>query len=155
MPDSLQPHELQHTGLPCPSLSLGVCSDSSPLNQWCYLTISSSAAFSFHLEFFPASVSFPLSRFFTSGGQIIGGSASASVLPKGIQDWFTLILTGLISLLSKGLSRVFSSTIVQKHQLLSTLPSLLSGSHIHTWLLERPYPWLYIRTPVGKVVFAF
>ena len=138
MPDSLQPHELQHTELPCPSLSLGVCSDLSPLNQWCYLTISSSAAFSFDLEFFPASVSFSLSQFFASGGQIIGGSASASVLPKGIQDWFTLILTGLISLLSKGLSRVFSSTIVQKHQLLSTLPSLLSSSHIHTWLLEKP-----------------
>ena len=96
MPYSLQPHELQHTRLPCPSLSLGVCSDSSPLNQWCYLTISSSAAFSFHLQFFPASGSFPLNLFFASGGQIIGGSASASVLPKDIQDRFTLILTGLI-----------------------------------------------------------
>ena len=110
---TLRPHGLEHTRLPCPSLSPGVCSDSYPLSQWCYLTISSSAAlFSFCLQSFPASGSFPMSRVFTSGGQNIGASASASVLPMNIQGWFPLGLTGLISLLSKGLSRVFSSTIM-------------------------------------------
>ena len=110
---TLWPHGLEHTRLPCPSLSPGVCSDSYPLSQWCYLTISSSVAlFSFCLQSFPASGSFPMSRVFTSGGQSIGASASASVLPMNIQGWFPLGLTGLISLLSKGLSRVFSSTIM-------------------------------------------
>ena len=110
---TLQPHGLEHIRLPCPSLSPGVCSDSYPLSHWCYLTISSSAAlFSFCLQSFPASGSFPMSRLFTSGGQSTGASASASVLPMNIQGWFPLGLTGLISLLSKGLSRVFSSTIM-------------------------------------------
>ena len=113
--------------------------NSCPLNWWCYLTISSSAAsFSFCLQSFPASGSFPMNWLFTSGGQRIGASASASVLPTNIQDWFPLGWTGLISLLSKGLSRVFSNTTVQKHQFFGAQLSLLSNSHIHTWLLEKP-----------------
>ena len=102
---------LQHASLPCPSLSPGVCSGSCPLSWWWYPTISSSATpFSFCLQSFPGSGSFPLSQPFTSGGQSIGASASASVLPRNIQDWFPLGWTGLISLQSKGLSRVFSNT---------------------------------------------
>ena len=111
MSDSLQPHGLQHTRLLCPSLPPGVCSNSCPVSRWCHLTISSSATlFSFCLQSFPASGSFPVSWLFESGGQTIGASASSSVLPMNIQDWFPLGLTGLISLLSKGLSRVFFST---------------------------------------------
>ena len=118
---------------------LGVCSDSLPLSQWCYRTISSSITpFFFCLQSFPASGSFPMSWLFTSGGQMIGASASASVLPMNIQDWFPLGLTGWISLKSKGLSRVFSSTTVWKHQFFSTQPLLGSNSHIHMWLLEKP-----------------
>ena len=108
--DSLWAHGLQHTRLPCPSLSPGVCCNSCPLNSWCYLTISSTAAlFSFCFQSFPASGSFPVSQLFPSGGQCIGGSALASVLLVNIQGWFPLGLTGLISLQSKGLSRVFSN----------------------------------------------
>ena len=92
----------------------------------------------FCLQSSQASGSFPMSQQFASGGQSTGASASASVLPKSIQNWFPLRLTTLISLLSKGLSRVFSSTTVQKHQFSGTLPSLLSSSYICTWLLERP-----------------
>ena len=138
--DSLWPHGLQYTRLPCPSVSLGVCSNSWPLSQWCYVTISSSTAmpFSFCLQSFPASESFPVSRLFASGGQSIGVSASASVLPMNIQDWFPLQLTGLISLQSKGVSGVFSNTTVRKHQFLSAQLSLHSNSHIHMWLLEKP-----------------
>ena len=137
--DYSQSHGLQHTRLPCPSPSPGACSDSCPLSQWYHPTISSSVVpFSSHLQAFPASGSFPMSQFFASGGQSIGVSASASVLPMNIQDWFPLGLTDWISLLSKGLSRVFSSTTVQKHQFFSTPPSLWSNSHIHTWLLEKP-----------------
>ena len=111
--DSLQPHGLQHARLPCPSLSLRVYSNSCPLSQWCHPAISSSVTpFSSCLQSFPASGSFPISQFFASGGQSIGASASASVLPVNIQDWFPLRLTGLISLQSKGLSRVFSNTTV-------------------------------------------
>ena len=94
--------------------------------------------FSSCLQSFPASGSFPMSWLFASGGQSIGASASASVLPVNIQDWFHLGLTSLISLQSKGLSRVFSNTTVQKHKLFGTQPSLWSNSHIHTWLLEKP-----------------
>ena len=104
---------LQHTRLPCPSLSPGVCSDSCPLSQWCHPTISSSAAF-FCLQSFPASGSFPMSQLFASGSQSIRASASTSFLPMNIQGWYLLGLTGLISLMSKGLSRVFSNTTVQK-----------------------------------------
>ena len=144
MSNSLQPHGLQHTRLPCPSLSPGVFSNSCLLSQWCSLTNSSSAApFSFCLHSFPASESFPVNQQFASGVSI-GASASASVLPVTIQGWFPLGLTGLISLLSKGLWRVFSSTTVQKHQFFSAQLSLWSNSHICTWLLEKPYFWLYI-----------
>ena len=125
--------------LPCPSLSLGVCSNSCPLSQWCHPNIScSDAFFSSCPQSFPASGSFLMSKLFTSGGQSIGVSASASVLPINIQDWFLLGLTSLISLLSKGLSRVFSSTTIQNHQFFGTWPSLWSNSHICTWLLEKP-----------------
>ena len=111
---------------------------SCPLSRWCYLTISSSAApFSFYLQSFPASGSFPMSQFFTSSGQSIQASASASDLPVNIQDWFSLRSTCLISLQSNGLSRVFSSTI-WKHQFFGTQLSLWSNSYIHTWLLEKP-----------------
>ena len=107
---------LHHARLPCPPPSLGVCSNSLPLTRWCHPTTSSSVTpFSSGLQSFPALESFPVIRFFTSGGQIIGASASASVLPMNIQDWFPLGWTGLISLWSEGLSRVFSSTTVQKH----------------------------------------
>ena len=113
MSDSLWPHGLQYTRLPCSSLSPAVCSNSLPLSQWCHPTISSSVVpFSSCLQSFPASGSFPLSQLFTSHGQRIGVSASTSVLPMNIRDWFPLGLTGLISFLSKGLSRVFSSTTV-------------------------------------------
>ena len=121
MSDSLQPHELQPARFLCPSLSPGVCSNSCPLSRWHYLTISSSTApISFHLQSFSASGSFPVSRLFTSGGQNTGASASASVLLMNIQGWFPLGLTGLISLKSTELSRVFSSTIIWKHQFFST-----------------------------------
>ena len=129
------PHGLQHARLPCPPP--GACSNSCPSSWWCHPTILSSFVhFSSYLQFFPASGSFLMSWLFASGGQSIGASASASasVLPMNIQDGF-LELTGLISLLSKGLSRVFSNTTAQKHQFFSTQLSLWSSSHIHTWLL--------------------
>ena len=136
--DSLQPHGLQHTRPPCPSPTPGVYSNSCPLSQWCHPTISSSVVpFSSCLQSFPASGSFQISQFFTSGGQSIGVSASASVLPINIQDWFPLGWTGLISLQSKGLSRVSSNTTVQKHQFFSAQHSSQSNSHIHTWLLDH------------------
>ena len=117
MSNSLRHPGLQHARLPCPSLSPGVYSVSCPLNQWCYLTISSSAApFSFCLQSFLASGSFLMSRLFASGGKGIGASASVSVLPMNIQGWFPFGWTGWISLLPKELSRVISSTTVQKHQ---------------------------------------
>ena len=111
----LWPHRLQHARLPCPSPSPGVCLNSCPLSQWCHPTISSSFVPFSWLQSFPASGSLPVSQLFTSGGQNIGASASESVLPMNIQDWFPLGLTGLISLLSKGLSRVFSHITVKKH----------------------------------------
>ena len=138
MSGSLRPHGLQHVRLPCASLSPRVCSDSYPLSRWWHPTISSSALpLSSCPQSFSASGSFPMSQFFTSGGQSIGVSASASVLPMDIQDWFPLGLTGLISLLSTGLSRVFFDTKVQKHHLFGSKPSLWSNSDIHTWLLEK------------------
>ena len=121
MSDSLQPHELQHTRPPCTSPTPGTYSNSCPLSQWCHPTISSSVVpFSSRLQSFPASESFQMSQLFASGGQSIGVSASTSVLPMNIQCWFPLGWTGWISLLSKGLSRVFSNTTVQKHQFFST-----------------------------------
>ena len=113
--DSLRSHGLQHARLPCLSPSPGVCSNSHPLSQWCHPTILSSVTPFSCPQYCPASGSFLMSQFFASGGQSIGVSASASVLPMNIQGWFPLGLTGLISLLSKVLSRVFSSTIIQKH----------------------------------------
>ena len=117
MSNSLWLHGLQQARFLCPSPFHRDCSNSCPLSQWCHPTISFSVAlFSFCPQTFPALGSFPMSRLFASGGQRIGASASAPVLPMNIQDWFLLVLTGLISLLSKGLSRVFSSTTVWKHQ---------------------------------------
>ena len=117
MSDYLQPHGLQHARPPCPSPNPGVYSNSCALSWWCHPTISSSVIhFSSCLHSSPASGSFQMSQFFTSGGQSIGASASTSVLPMNIQDWFHLGWTGLISLQSKGLSRIFSNTTVQKHQ---------------------------------------
>ena len=137
--DSLRPHGLQHARLPCRLPIFGACSNSCPSNHWCHPTTSSSVVpFSSCLQSFPASGSFPMSQFFASGGQSIGTLASASVLPMNIQDWFPLGWTGLISLKSKGLSRVFYNSTVQKHQFFSTQLSFWSNSHIHTWLLEKP-----------------
>ena len=136
--DFLWPHGLQHTRLPCPSPSPGVCSNSWPLSQWCHPTISSIIIpFSFCLQSLPASGSFPMSQFLASGGQSIGVSASASVLPMNTQDWSPSGWTGWISLQSKRLSRIFSNTTVQKH-LVSAQLSLWSNSHIHTWPMEKP-----------------
>ena len=139
MSNSLWPHRLQHTSLPRPSPTPRACSNSCPSSRWCHPTISSSVIpFSSCPQSFPASGSFPMSQFFSAGCQSIGVSASASVLPMNIQDWFSLGLTDWISFLSKGLSRVFSSTTVQKYQFFGTQLSLWSNSHIHTWLLEKP-----------------
>ena len=139
MSDSWRPHGLQHTRPPCLSSIPGVYSDSSPSSQWYHPTTSSSAIpFSSHLQCFPASGSFQMSQLFASGTQMIGVSASASVLPMTVQDWFPLGLTGFISLLSKEFSRVFSSTNSSKASIFhcSTL-FFVQLSH-HTWLLEKP-----------------
>ena len=137
--NSLRLHGLQHARLTCPSPTPRACLKSYPSSQWCHPTILSSVVlFSSHLQSFPASGSSPMSPLFTWGSQSIGVSASASFLPMNIQDWFPLELTGWISLQSKGLSRVFSSTTVQKHQFFSAQLSLWSNSHIHTWPLEIP-----------------
>ena len=138
MSDSLQPHGLQDARLPCPSPIHRACSNSCPSGQWCHATISSSVSPFSCLQSFPTSGSFLKSQFFISGGQSIGASASASVLPMNIQDWFPLGLTSWISLQSRGLSRVFSNTTVQKHQFFGAQPSLWFNSHIHAWLLEKP-----------------
>ena len=117
---------------------------SCPSNSWYHPTISSSVnLFSFWLQSFPASGYFLMSWLFASSGQSMGASTSTSVLPVNIQDWFSLGLTGVIILLFKGLSRVFSNTTAQKHQFFGTQPSLLSNSYIHTWLLEKSQLWLY------------
>ena len=143
--DSLGPHALQHARLPCPSLSPRVCSDSCPLSQWCHPTISFSAIpFSFSLQSFPASVSFPMSHFFTSGGQSIG--VSVSVLPMNIQDWFPLGLTGLISLLPNGLSRVFPNTTVPK-------ASILQRSAF--FMVQLSHPCMTTRKIIALTVWTF
>ena len=122
VPNSLWPQGLQHARLPCPSPTPGAYSNSCPLSQWCHPTISSSVVpFSSHFQSFPSSGSFPMSQFFPSVALSIGVSASASVLPMNIQDWCPLEWTGWISLLSKGFSRVFSNTTVQKHQFFGIL----------------------------------
>ena len=119
--DSLWPHGLQHARPSCPSPTPGVYSNSCPLSWWCHPTISSSVIpFSSHFQSFPVSGSFQMSQLFASGGQSTGVSASTSVLPMNIQCWFLLVLTGWISLQSKGLSRVFSNTTVQNHQFFDT-----------------------------------
>ena len=128
---SLQPNRLQHTRPPCPSKSPEACSNSCTLNRWCHATNSSSVVpISPCLQSFPALRPFLTSLLFTSCGQSIGASASASVLPMNIQGWCLLGWTGLISLQSKGLSRAWSKTTVQKHQFFSAQPSLWSNSHI-------------------------
>ena len=137
--DSLRPHELQHARPPCPSLNPRVHSDSHPSSQWCHPAISSSAiSFISCPQSLQASTSFPMSQLFAWGGQSIGVSALASVRPMNTQDWSPLEWTSWISLQSKGLSRVFSNTTVQKHQFFSAQLSSQSNSHIHTWLLEKP-----------------
>ena len=123
--DSLRPHEPQHARPPCPSPTPGVQSNSCPLSRRCHPTISSSVIpFSSFPQYFPASGSFQMSQLFASGGQSIGVSASTSDLPMNTQNWFPLEWTGWISLQSKGLSRVFSNTTVQKHQFFSSQLSL-------------------------------
>ena len=139
MSDSLWSHELQHTRLPCPSSTPGVHPNSCPLSWWCHPAISSSVIlFSSCPQSLPASESFPMSQLFTSSCQSIGVSASASVLPMNTQDWSPLEWTGWVSLQSKGLSRVFSNTTVQKHQFFGAQLSSQSNFHIHTWPLEKP-----------------
>ena len=139
MSKSLWPHGLQHPRPLCPSLSLRVCPNSCPLSQWCHPIISSSVVpFSWCPQYFQASGSFPVGQLFSSGGQNIKASALASVFPMNIQGSFPLGLTVLISLLSKGLLRVFSSITVWKHQFFGAQPSLWSNSHIRIWLLEKP-----------------
>ena len=136
--DPLRPHGLQNARPPCPSPTPRVYSNSCPLSRWCHPTISSSVIpFSSCLQSFRASGCFQISQLFASGGQSIRVSTSASVLPMNIQDWFPLGWTGWTSLQSMGLSRVFSSTTVQKHQFFGTQLSSPSNSHIHTWPLEK------------------
>ena len=137
--DSLWPHESQHARPPCPSPTPRVHSNSCPSSQWCHTAISSSVIpFSSCPQSLSASESFPMSQLFAWGGQSTGVSALASCLPKNTQGWTPSEWTGWISLQSKGLSRVFSNTTVQKHQFFSTQPSSQSNSHIHTWPQEKP-----------------
>ena len=137
--DSLWPHGLQHARLPCPSPTPGAYSKSCPSSRWCHPTSSSSVVpFSSCLQSFPASGSVPMSQIFASGGRSNGVSASASVLLMNIEERSPSEWTGWISLQSKGLSRVFSNTTVQKHQLFSAQLSSQSNSHIHTWPLKKP-----------------
>ena len=136
--DSLWPHESQYARPPCPSPAPGVHPDSRPSSQWCHPAISSSVIPFSCPQSVPAWGSFPMRQFFTSGGQSIRVSAITSVLPMNTQDWSPLGLTGSISLQSKGLSRVFSNTTVQKHQFFGAQSSSQSISHIHTWPQEKP-----------------
>ena len=130
---------MEHTRLPCPSPTPWAYSNSCPLSWWCHSTISSSVVpFSSHLQSFPASGSFQMSQLFASGGQSIGGSASTSVLPMNTQERSPLGWTGWSSLQSKGHSRVFSNTTVQKHQFFGIQLSSQANSHIRTWPLEKP-----------------
>ena len=134
--DSLQPHGLQHSNLPCPSPTPKAYSNSSPLSQWCHPAISSSII-SFSSLIFPSIKVFSNELALTTGDQSIG--ASTKILPVNIQGWFPSGLTGFISLLLKGLSKVFSNTAAWKYQSFSAQPSLWSNSHIHTWLLEKSW----------------
>ena len=142
MSNSLWHHEWQHAMTLCPLQTLRVYSNSCPSSKWCHPGISSSVVpFSSYPQSLPASASFPMNQLFTSGGQSIRVSASASVLPINSQDRSPLGWTGWISLQSKGLSRVFSNTTDQKHQFFSIQLSSQSKSPIHTWPLEKPEPW--------------
>ena len=147
MPDSLWPHRLQHARLPCPSLSPRICSNSCPSSRWCHLNISSSViSFSSCLQSFPASGSFPINQFFSSGGQSIAASASASVLSMNIQDWFPLGLTGLISLQSKDSQE--SSPTLQFKSINSSVLSFLYGptlTSIHGYWKNTHTQNLYIQ----------
>ena len=137
--NSLWPHGPQHTRPPCPSPAPRVYPNSYPLCHWCHPTTSSSVVpFSCCFQSFPTSESFPVSQLLASGGQSVGVSASTSVLPMNTQDWSPLGWTIWISLLSKGLSRVFSNTTVQKQKFFGAQPSSQSNSHIHTWPMEKP-----------------
>ena len=139
MSNSLRPDESQHARPPCPSPTPGVHPNPCPSSQWYHPTISSSVIpFSSCPQSFPVSGFFQMSQLFASGGQSISVSASTSVLPMNTQDWSPLGWTGWISLQSKGLSRVFSNTTVQKHQFFGVQVSLYSNSHIRTWPLEKP-----------------
>ena len=141
--NSLRPHESQHARPPCPSLTPGVHSNSRPSSQWCHPAISSSVVpFSSCPQSFPASESFQMSQLFASGGQSFGVSASTSVLPVNIRNWFPLGLNVSVSLQSKGLSTVFSNTTIQKHQFFGAQLSSQSNSHMHIWPQEKPEPWL-------------
>ena len=152
MSNSMQHHGLHNTRLPCPSPTSGACSNSCPLSRWCHPTISFSVIpFSSYLQSFPASGSFPMSQFFTSGGQSTGVSPSASFLPKKCQGWSPLEWTGWTSLQSKGLSRVFSNTTVQKHQFFVTQLSFtvqLSHPYMTTGKTKALTRWTF----VGKVM---
>ena len=137
--NSLWLHGLQHARPTCPSPTPGAWWNSCPLSRWCHPTISSSdVPFSSCLQSFPVSGSFPMSQLLASGGQSIGALASALVFPMNIQSWIPLGMTGLIFLQSKGLSTVFFSTIIWKHQFFGAQLSLCSNSHTCTWLLEKP-----------------
>ena len=151
MSSSLQPHGLQHARLPCPLPNPGACSNLCPLSPWCHPTISSSVIpFSSWLQSFPASGSFPVSQFFASGGQSIGASASASVLPMNIQDWFPLGWTGWISLQSKGLSRVFSNATVQNHHHCHWHHCYSNCKQGYVWCLEI---LIYYLCVLGQVTY--
>ena len=156
--NSLWPHGLQHARLPCALQSPGVCPSSCPLYWWYYPAISSSVIpFSSCIQSFPTSGSFPVTWLFLLGDQSIGVSTSASVLPKNIQGWFPLRLTGLIFLLSKELSRVFPSLIAWKHQFFGAWPSLGFSSHNHMWLQKRlhslAYTMLYMHIYTHYVLY--
>ena len=141
MSNSLWLHELQHARPPCPSPTPGVHSNSCASSRWCHPAISSSVIpFSSCPQSLPASGSFPMSQLFAWGGQSIGVPTLASALPKNTQDWSPLGWTGWIFLQSKGLSRVFSNTTVQKHQFFGAQLYSQSNSHIHTWLPEKHLP---------------
>ena len=166
MSDSLQPHEPQYARPPCPSPIPRLYPNSCPLSRWCHPPISSSVMpFSSCPQSFPGSGSFPVSWLFASVGESTGASASASVLPMNIQGWFPLGLTGLISLKSKGLSSIFFSTTVWKHQFFDTRPSLWTNSHFCTWLLEKTIAltiWTFVSkgmpllfNMLSKLVIAF
>ena len=156
MPDSLRPQGLQHARLPCPSPTPGAYSNSCPLSRWYHPTISSSVfPFSSHLQSFPASGSFPMSQLFASVAKVLGASTLASVLPMNIQEWFPLGLTGLISLLSKGLSRVFSSVTVWKHQFFDAQLSLWSTlTSVHYYWKNHIFDhWTFVSKVMSLLFF--